>query len=101
VPSFFTAMAKQAASWRYGFDWQATDYVADAGTVTTPMLIVQGTEDGTVPVEINERFAAAADPAVVRLELFEGAGHTTAWNMERDRYEALLSEFLTAVAPPS
>jgi uncharacterized protein len=101
VPSFFTAMAKQVASWRYGFDWQATDYVADAGTFTTPMLIVQGTEDGTVPVEINQQFAAAADPAVVTLELFEGAGHTTAWNMERARYEALLSDFLTAVAPPS
>jgi uncharacterized protein len=101
VPSFFTAMAKQVASWRFGLDWDAIDYVADAASFTTPMLIVQGTDDGTVPPATNEQFTAAARPGLVDLELFDGAGHTTAWNMERDRYEALLTDFLTRVAPPA
>ena len=99
VPTFLTSMAKQVASWRYGFDWTATDYTAAAAGFTTPMLIVQGTADDTVPAVVNEDFAAAADPAVVDLELFDGAGHVMSWNIARPRYEELLTGFLARVAP--
>ncbi len=33
------------------------------------------------------------------LELFEGAGHMESWNVDRARYEALLTGFLAQVAP--
>jgi hypothetical protein len=99
LPDFVTAAGMQVATWRYGFDWTATDYTADAAAFTTPMLVVQGTADDTVAPVVVEDFVAAANPDLVSLELFEGAGHVMSWNMDRPRYESLLSEFLRTVAP--
>ena len=99
LPAFVTSAAMRVASWRYGFDWAATDYTTSAATFTTPMLIVQGTGDVTVPPQVAGDFAAAADPATVTLEVFEGAGHVMSWNVDRPRYQALLTDFLATVAP--
>jgi uncharacterized protein len=99
IPGFVTALGMQVAQWRYGFDFDAADYTADAAEFRTPMLIVQGTADTTVPPEVATDFAAAAPPGLVTLELVEGAGHLLSWNVDRSRYEALLSGFLAEVAP--
>jgi alpha-beta hydrolase superfamily lysophospholipase len=99
LPAFLTAGAMQVASWRYGIDWAATDYSEMAVSLTTPTLIVQGTEDTRVPAATVEAFAAAANPTTVKLEVFEGAGHVLSWNVDRARYESLLTDFLTKVAP--
>lgn len=99
LPPLVTSAAMSVAAWRYGFDWAATDYTAAAAGFTTPMVIVQGTADATVPAAVTQAFAAAADPAVVTLELFEGAGHVLAWNVDRPRYADLLTAFLGRVAP--
>lgn len=99
LPSFVTSAAMRVASWRYGFDWAATDYTAGAASFTTPMLIVQGSSDVTVPAQVAEDFAAAANPATVSVEVFEGAGHVMSWNVDRPRYQALLTSFLAKVAP--
>lgn len=99
LPAVVASGAMQVASWRYGFDADAADYASRAAGFTTPMLIVQGTEDGTVPPEVNADFAAAAGSDTVTLELFEGAGHMESWNVDRARYDALLAGFLAQVAP--
>ena len=93
-------LAMQVAQWRYGFDFEAADYTADAGGFRTPMLIVQGTADTTVAAG-GQRSSSRRRrrPGLVTLELFEGAGHLLSWNVDRDRYEALLSGFLAEVAP--
>jgi len=96
LPSFVTSAAKQVASWRYGFDFGATDYTARASAFTSPMLVVQGSDDQTVAPVVSEDFAKATG---ARLELFEGAGHLLSWNVDRARYEALLTAFLGEVAP--
>jgi alpha-beta hydrolase superfamily lysophospholipase len=101
LPAFAADLGLTVASWRYGFDGAATDYTADAAAFTTPMLIVQGTADATVPPAVNIDFAAAANPTTVSLELFEGAGHVMSWNVDRPRYEALLRGFLGSVTPGS
>ena len=101
LPAFAAELGLAVASWRYGFDGAATDYTADAAAFTTPMLIVQGTADATVPQAVNIDFAAAANPTTVSLELFEGAGHVMSWNVDRPRYEGLLRAFLGRVAPVS
>ena len=101
LPAFAADLGLAVASWRYGFDVAATDYTADAAAFTTPMLIVQGTADATVPPAVNIDFAAAANPTTVSLELFEGAGHVMSWNVDRPRYEALLRGFLGSVTPGS
>jgi hypothetical protein len=33
--------------------------------------------------------------------MFEGAGHVMSWNVDRARYDALLTEFLGKVAGPA
>ena len=101
VPGFVTAAAMQVAALRFGFDWPATNYTRLASAFTTPMLIVQGTEDTYVPPSVVKRFVAAADPQTVRLEVFPGAGHVMSWNVDRPRYERLLTDFLRKVAPAS
>jgi alpha-beta hydrolase superfamily lysophospholipase len=101
LPGFVTAAAMQVASWRYGIDWSATDYTDLAPSLTTPTLIVQGTEDAKVPAKTTEAFAGAANPTTVQLEVFEGAGHVMSWNVDRARYDALLTEFLGKVAGPA
>jgi alpha-beta hydrolase superfamily lysophospholipase len=101
LPDAVTSAAMTVAAWRYGIDWAATDYTSVASQFTTPMLIVQGTADKSVPAVVNEEFVAAANPDQVTLELFEGAGHVMSWNVDRPRYETLLTDFLTSVAPPA
>ena len=101
LPAFATAAGMKVAALRYGFDWEATNYTPLAGTFTTPMLIVQGTADTFVPAKVVERFVAGANPQTVSLEEFPGAGHVMSWNVDRTRYERLLTEFLRRVAPAS
>ena len=100
IPGPVAALAMRVAQWRFGFDFEAADYTADAGGFRTPMLIVQGTADTTVAPEVSAAFAAAAPPGLVTLELFEGAGHLLSWNVDRTRYEALLGGFLGERRPP-
>jgi pimeloyl-ACP methyl ester carboxylesterase len=97
VPGFVTSLAKTVASWRFGLDWTGMDYVSRAAAFETPMLITQGSEDGTALPQQTAAFAAAATPDIVQLEVFEGAGHTLAWNMEPERYDTVLAGFLGAV----
>ena len=99
IPGFVAGLGMQVAQWRYGFDFDAADYTADAAGFRTPMLIVQGTADTTVPPEVSAAFAAASPAGQVTLATFEGAGHLLSWNVDRTRYEALLGGFLTNVAP--
>ncbi len=99
VPSIATGAARVIAGLRFGFDWDATDYSARAAGFAAPMLLVQGTADATVPATVVAQFAAAADAATVTLEEFDGAGHVMSWNVDRPRYEGLLTEFLGRVAP--
>jgi uncharacterized protein len=101
VPGFVTTLAKQVAAWRYGFDWSAIDYTSRAEDMTVPTLVVQGTADDTVPPVLTEAFAAAATPGLVQRELFDGAAHLSSWNVDRTRYEQLLTDFLGRVAPAS
>ncbi|MBM3696742.1 MAG: alpha/beta hydrolase, partial [Actinobacteria bacterium] len=94
VPIVLTAAAKQIASWRFGVNWGELDYVARAPEFTTPMLIIHGTADDTVPFAVSAEFASAASPGLVTLVPFDGAGHVRAWNVDRERYEAVLGQFL-------
>lgn len=101
LPAFVTGLAKAVASWRYGLDWSAMDYIDSAGSLTTPVVLVQGSEDTTVPPWLSEEFAQAAPEGAVRYVPVAGAAHTTAWNMDPAGYGAVLDGFLAQVAPLS
>jgi alpha-beta hydrolase superfamily lysophospholipase len=99
IPSFVIPLAQQVASWRYGLDWAAMDYVSRAQEVDIPILITQGTDDTSVLPASVESFAAAVPGARVRVEEFDGAGHTLAWNVDPARFDAVVSDFLSGAAP--
>jgi len=94
VPGFLTGWAKALATLRFGVDWGALDQVGRADEFSVPILLFHGDEDETVPIDTSDQFAAAR-PDIVRYEVFPGAGHVQSWNVDPDRYEAALAEFLT------
>ncbi|MFC8501154.1 alpha/beta hydrolase family protein [Pedococcus sp. NPDC057267] len=96
VPASVLWFGERFASARFGVDWQAIDYVRDSSWVRVPTLVLHGTADPSVPVELSRRLHAAR-PDRVRLEEFPGALHAESWNFDSARYDALVSAFLRRV----
>lgn len=93
VPQSLTAVAKWIAGWRYAIDWSETDYVTRSRDLRTPILIIQGSGDETVPSEPANELARLR-PDIVTLSTPQGVGHVLAWNADPDGYEALVGAFL-------
>ena len=93
VPQSLTSVAKWIAGWRYGIDWNDTDYVERSRDLQTPMLIIQGSGDKTVPSEPADELARLR-PDIVTLSTPPGVGHVLAWNADTEDYEALITTFL-------
>ena len=95
IPQSLTAVAKLLASWRFDVDWSQADYLNDMidPGYATPTLVIHGTEDERTPLS-SSRELAVARPDVVRLEVFEHAGHMLSWNVDPERYETAVIEFL-------
>lgn len=74
------------------FDWTDPNR-----RVRLPVLVLHGTSDKTCPISASRLFAAA-HPQRVQLEEFRGAGHTTSWNSEPDRWEKTVAGWLDQTA---
>lgn len=96
VPNSLTAVAKWIAGWRFGVDWTATDYVSRWRGLQTPMLIIQGTGDDTVPLGPAQQLAGYR-PDLVTLVAPEGVGHVLAWNADSEAYESSINGFLNGL----
>lgn len=99
LPQSLTNVSKLLATWRFGVDWRAMDYhgrLADSALYDTPTLVIHGTEDERTPIESSERLAADR-PDTVTLEIFENADHVRSWNVDRERYEALVATFVAGL----
>ena len=57
-----------------------------------PILLIHGEEDRFVPLEMS-RDIAAANPELVRLVTFPGAGHGLCYLTDTERYRREVSEF--------
>ena len=96
LPPSLTAVAKQLATWRFGVDWAALDYLADTGPYERlPFLVFHGTVDETVPIATSREFKAMM-PDQVQLTECEGAGHIECWNLDPAAYAATVGAFLQA-----
>lgn len=96
VPQSLTNVAKVLAGWRFGIDWDAIEYfdeIEDSPAFNAPVLLFHGTLDERVPIETSARLAAEKGD-LVQFESFDGAGHVLSWNVDRQRYESLLTAFL-------
>ena len=96
VPPFLTTIAKVISGSSFGIDWNALDYLDRVDEISVPVLLFHGDGDKRVPVSISERFAESR-PDLVTYEFFAGAPHGGAWNVDSERYEAVVGEFVDRV----
>ena len=96
LPGFVTAPMKWLASLRYGVDWEEMDYFKDADRLEVPILLIHGEDDGQVPVETSTKLAELR-PDIVRYSVYPNTPHGGSWNVDSERYERELKEFLLSV----
>lgn len=81
---------------RAGIDFEQLKLAEHPPKRKPPMLLIHGTEDEETPVQAARDFAKEAHRMrwPVQYEEFPGAEHTQSWNLDRTRYDKLLTEFL-------
>jgi alpha-beta hydrolase superfamily lysophospholipase len=97
VPGLLTPLPIWLTEWRFDTDFSNVRYGDRVDGLQAPILLFHGTEDDMVPVSISNEFAERRRD-IVRYEPFPGAHHTRAWNLDPQRYEETVVEFLRAHA---
>jgi alpha-beta hydrolase superfamily lysophospholipase len=97
LAGLLTDLALWVARLRTGVDWSKLDQRRFAAAVDVPLLLVAGTADHTIPIDLVDEFAALAEAPVEYLRL-EGVDHVEGWNRDRQRYEQAVESFLDRVA---
>lgn len=92
VPVLLPATMAWTSS-RVGIDWSELAFTDEEHRLP-PTLLIYGTADETVPIDITDAFATAR-PEVTTLRM-EGAGHGRCWNHDPVRHQAGVKRFLTA-----
>ncbi len=73
-------------------DVARTDWVARAGELRHPLLVIHSADDDFVPVGPSRRLAEAR-PDLVRFEEWSVARHCKEWNLDAARWERVVREF--------
>ena len=97
LPGIVISSVKWMTTARFGVDWMALDYLRDADRLNVPILLFHGEIDPRIPIETSAELARLR-PDLVTLNVYPPAGHVESWNVDNDRYEGELREFLIRVA---
>ncbi|MEX2229766.1 MAG: alpha/beta hydrolase [Dehalococcoidia bacterium] len=96
VVGAFAHQLRRMTGVRLGIDWADLDYLdGDVERLRAPILLFHGDADDVVPIETSRRLAELR-PDIVSYHEFADAGHTREWNVDPQRYESLVREFLSA-----
>lgn len=76
-------------------DLNALNWVERAGNIKTPVLIQHSRDDGFVPFVSSERLAKK-NPRYVTLVPFTRAGHVREWNVDPQKWETTLKDWMRA-----
>ena len=93
VPRSLTVAAKAFADVQFDVTWWLVDYLSHPDVVDVPTLLIHGEDDGSVPVDQSIDFAESLGD-LAQLELFPDTGHVRSWNVDRERYERVVAEYL-------
>ena len=93
VPSSLAWAAKQIAALRFDVEWDRLDYITPSDRLTVPVLVFHGDADTTVPIERSREFAAKRSSLVTLIEV-AGAEHVQSWNVDPEKYQGDVQEFL-------
>ena len=96
LPGFVTAPMKWVTSRRFGVDWGAMDYLRNADRLETPIMLIHGEDDAQTPIESSNKLAEL-QPDIVTYSMYANTPHGGAWNVDSERYERELKEFLKSV----
>ena len=96
LPSFLSGIGNFLVRVRFGIDWKALNYLSRAEELDVPILLFHGDADTVVPVETSDALAQAR-PDIVTYHRVPDATHVRSWNMNPERYEAAVREFLRGV----
>jgi pimeloyl-ACP methyl ester carboxylesterase len=75
-------------------DVAKTDWVARAGELTHPILLVHSVDDEFVPVGPSQELARAR-PDLVTMPHWDTARHTKEWNVDPQRWERSVADFVS------
>jgi len=78
---------------RRPIDLDRLDLVARAPALDVPVLLLHSDDDGFVPSTASHALAAAR-PDIVRLEVFDTARHTKLYNLDPERFDRVIDEWL-------
>ncbi|MEN8234645.1 MAG: alpha/beta hydrolase [Actinomycetota bacterium] len=95
IPATLTWTAKSIAAAQMGLSWDDLDYIDEADDLAVPILVFHGTEDGSVPIELSRRLAAARPDLVTLVET--DAAHVLSWNVDPAAYEQHIDKFLASM----
>jgi alpha-beta hydrolase superfamily lysophospholipase len=76
---------------RVGIDWEQLK--PDPAALDLPILLLHGTDDQVVPIELSDAFADARPDIVTYLRV-PGAGHVRCWNVDPVAYREAVTDFL-------
>ncbi len=99
TPGFISWLGRRLVAVRFGMDWRALDQYRRVDEFDVPILLLYGAQDPVTPVERFEAFAGDR-PDIVTPHRFEQGGHADLWNIDAQRYEATIAEFLLVTAGP-
>ncbi|MGB3594880.1 MAG: alpha/beta hydrolase [Ornithinimicrobium sp.] len=80
-------------------DIAVTNWVSRAAELTHPILLIHSVADDVVPYGPSKALASAR-PDLVQLALWQDALHCREWNIDPQRWEALVADFLRPASPP-
>ena len=97
LPGILTTLAKRITGFRFDVNWGELDYLKRSEDILAPVLLFHGDADETVPVSVSITLAERL-PDLVTYVPFSGAPHVGSWNMDPERYETAVREFVERVA---
>ena len=93
LPDLITDLSLAVARLRTGVDWRSLDQRLTANEIDVPVLLIAGTADDTIPIDLVDEFAKGIEAPLEYLRL-EGVEHVEGWNRARARYEEAVRNFL-------
>ena len=95
-PRGIVQLGKEVGAVRFGIDWGRMNYLSRASELRVPILVLHGEEDTLVPAQLSQSLARSR-PDIVRYVGFADAAHARSWNLDPDKYNSEVSEFLQEV----
>ncbi len=94
LPRLAARLGLALAARRTGVDFASLDLLRFAPMLDVPVLVQMTAEDGTIPVDLVDAFAACAPSRWLDYRRLERGDHVESWNVDPEGYESALSAFL-------